>query len=249
MWAILAGLLSASPSYAATEISLSWDFTTGGTNSGFTYGNTRTFETEGGPDVVVSAYATSQILNVNSTFRDAYLGQYTNGLGVSANPFDLSHTVDNLGHVDLVVFEFKHQEEVKATSFKLSAFGDTDIAVWGGTLAANFDFTGQTFATLNTLLTSYGVVNGGTSDRIATIPDGRFGNYLVVAADPTLIVSKWQRHGISESDDSFKLGQLDGNFIAASVPEPSTWAMMLIGFAGLALACRRKTRLQPIASA
>jgi hypothetical protein len=33
--------------------------------------------------------------------------------------------------------------------------------------------------------------------------------------------------------------------VAAGVPEPATWAMMLIGFAGLAFAARRRERLAP----
>ncbi|MBL8655098.1 MAG: PEP-CTERM sorting domain-containing protein, partial [Alphaproteobacteria bacterium] len=33
-----------------------------------------------------------------------------------------------------------------------------------------------------------------------------------------------------------------GATIASGVPEPSTWAMMLVGFAGLAMATRRRQR-------
>jgi len=42
---------------------------------------------------------------------------------------------------------------------------------------------------------------------------------------------------LSSSSNSFEIDN-----ISAGVPEPSTWAMMLIGFAGLAFASRRKDR-------
>jgi hypothetical protein len=35
-------------------------------------------------------------------------------------------------------------------------------------------------------------------------------------------------------------GEKDGLFAAISVPEPSTWAMMLLGFGGLALLAARR---------
>jgi hypothetical protein len=39
-------------------------------------------------------------------------------------------------------------------------------------------------------------------------------------------------------------GSGDFDFIASSVPEPSTWAMMVLGFAGLGFAGYRKSRLR-----
>jgi hypothetical protein len=37
-------------------------------------------------------------------------------------------------------------------------------------------------------------------------------------------------------------GETDGLFGALTVPEPSTWAMMLVGFGGLALFAARRRR-------
>jgi len=54
---------------------------------------------------------------------------------------------------------------------------------------------------------------------------------------------------VSPSDPSacltFPCGQfsIDNVRLASAVPEPQTWAMMLIGFGGLALASRRRARL------
>lgn len=42
------------------------------------------------------------------------------------------------------------------------------------------------------------------------------------------------------------IGAMD-NFAIASVPEPPTWAMMLVGFAGICFAGYRRTRIVSIA--
>jgi hypothetical protein len=44
-------------------------------------------------------------------------------------------------------------------------------------------------------------------------------------------------------------GEADGLFGAISVPEPSTWAMMLIGLGGLGLAATCRRRQSPTAIA
>jgi hypothetical protein len=45
-----------------------------------------------------------------------------------------------------------------------------------------------------------------------------------------------------ESFDEFKQVQFSAASIPPSVPEPSTWAMMFLGFAGLGYAAYRKGR-------
>jgi hypothetical protein len=40
----------------------------------------------------------------------------------------------------------------------------------------------------------------------------------------------------------FTTGSSDFEFAVASAPEPSTWAMLMVGFAGLALAARKRSR-------
>jgi hypothetical protein len=49
---------------------------------------------------------------------------------------------------------------------------------------------------------------------------------------------------ISTSDpiSLFQVKQNSYNGVAAAVPEPATWGMMLLGFAGIGMAMRRRRR-------
>ena len=51
----------------------------------------------------------------------------------------------------------------------------------------------------------------------------------------------WEGAGAHDVGDSIKVLLSVGNPVAA-VPEPATWAMMLIGFAGLGLMTYRRTK-------
>ena len=44
-------------------------------------------------------------------------------------------------------------------------------------------------------------------------------------------------------------GESDGLFGSLAVPEPSTWAMLLLGFGALGLAAMRRRRRTPLAAA
>lgn len=46
----------------------------------------------------------------------------------------------------------------------------------------------------------------------------------------------------AESDDAFLNVNFDTNLVAAGAPEPAAWAMMLVGFAGVGYAVRRRRR-------
>jgi hypothetical protein len=51
---------------------------------------------------------------------------------------------------------------------------------------------------------------------------------------------------IAPTDDFYEAARLEGMVIGAGVPEPSTWAMMILGFAGLGFAgYRRGAKVRP----
>ena len=203
------------PSLAADP--LSFDFT-GGNSSTTGSVNSRTFQTTPMSSLSLTATAYSASSKAaNATLSRSYLGYYDLGLGVT-NSTDSSHTVDNNGRTDLVVFQFS--KAVQASSVSLSAFGDTDVRVWAGTLPTGYDFSGKTIASLGIILTDYGIYSGGGSNRTVTFANFAFGNYLIIAADP------------SGSDDSFKIASLKA--VPGPVAGTGLPVLALLAFAGWA---------------
>jgi hypothetical protein len=59
-----------------------------------------------------------------------------------------------------------------------------------------------------------------------------------------LYTGSWQLHSTPYDHTEFSGRLTIGSPVLAAVPEPSTWAMMLLGFAGIGfLACRRRYRI------
>ena len=104
-----------------------------------------------------------------------------------------------------------------------------------------------------------GGLSGSTDSQAQSINDaGRVvGESFLVGGEET--ATEWSGGiggsvidlgGLSGSTSSFALGINhagqavggSGNFIPSSVPESSTWAMMLVGFAGLALTGYRRVK-------
>lgn len=67
---------------------------------------------------------------------------------------------------------------------------------------------------------------------------------LVIGGDDYFI----ELAGKAGTGDSLKLG-ITGDIATTTVPEPTTWAMMLIGFTGLGAMCRRRARKDRLAPA
>jgi hypothetical protein len=71
-----------------------------------------------------------------------------------------------------------------------------------------------------------GVNNAGSIDQLG-----------FVFSDGTYFTLSGPAYGINDA------GEVVGYLSGGGVPEPSTWAMLLIGFAGLGFACHRRTKL------
>jgi hypothetical protein len=78
-------------------------------------------------------------------------------------------------------------------------------------------------------------------------PLGINGTYATGISDASVIVGYYLSNGFN-SDGEF-LASIGHGFLASTsaVPEPSTWAMMLLGFAGLGLAFRQPRRKVSVA--
>ena len=78
-------------------------------------------------------------------------------------------------------------------------------------------------------------------------PDTDFGRLGIVSNDGETLKSVEVFTAPGESFDEFKQVQFSASSIPPSVPEPSTWAMLLLGFAGLGFAGYRKAQGDRIA--
>lgn len=104
------------------------------------------------------------------------------------------------------------------------------------TLAFDYGVFGSQPQALEVLFnaTSLGTVNLASGTTF--LPDVLKPFSFAFTASGPGTLSFIDRSRVTDSVDSF----LDNVTVSAGVPEPSTWAMMLIGFAGLAYAARRR---------
>ena len=225
-----AAMLPASASAATFVLS-------GGNNSDGSIGNVRTYTGSDGTQLEVTAYS----LAGGSTLAAGAVGAYSPGLGVM-NSFctpgwfgcsggDDSHTVDNSGNVDILVFQFN--KVVTVDKIGLVSFGDTDINYAIGSTTTPFSGTLSipNYAAFNALFGTTILSNGSGSDENRDInPNNLSGNLFYVAA----------AFSNSGSNDSFKVSGITYTATPA-VPEPATWGMMICGL-GLAGAAMRRRK-------
>lgn len=236
----IAAMLMLSVTVQALPISHTWDFRTtcyanGKCNDTLEpVGNVRTAPSDNGLNVKVSAYAFTDP-NGTGPSIDAWLGQYVNpngGLGVTNSSGDGSHTVDNVGYSDYVVFEFS--SPVNVTSYYLNRFDDADSTWYVGNLAPGFDFTGKTLAQVNALGLTMGTnswTSPGDTSPLETLSTGVLGNYLIIAA----------RLESGDRDDNFKIRTITATQPQTpAVPEPSTLLLFGSGLAALGLVAMKK---------
>lgn len=232
--AAFAALSLASPAAAVTV-----DFTSGTNSStnGSPDGNTRAFS-NGGISVTASAWS----LN-GSTLQNGWLGQYTGGLGVTNQNEDgssNSHTTDNSGYKDFIILVFNQAVNIQSAKLNpYSVAGSTDNDAWisYGTLIGAFNSTALT----DLMTRDYNVPGSGSPYNVSLNSAGQVGNVWLIGA--------WNsgapnRGTIDTNIDGFKLASI----IVTAVPEPSTWAMMLLGFGAIGLATRRSRRNRALAT-
>lgn len=180
-------------------VEIDFKFAGNSSNTG-TKGNIHTFTVD---NVSVNASAFSRTKGDVGTWDTAYLGVYSDGLGVTDKSEDGkngSHRNDNIGRLNYILFEFSTIIEVDR-AFLDSVVGDSDITLWIGTVNNPF----HNHLTLNeSTLWSLGYVelndaNNGNARWADINPDGVKGNVLVIAAsdfDPS-------------SNDQFKISKLE----------------------------------------
>ena len=225
---------SAVPAAAATT----YDFntTTSGTYSsaGSGAGNSYTFTSAvSGEHVVATGFQSSQA--AGNAVASQTVGLYSPGLGVTgAGDYSGAyayHQVDNVnGYTDFVLLTFDHA--VTLTNIGLNSFnmGDSsdNIPAYLSTRDNDLAFLALTspFSSASVTTSGWTTVNGsGTDGAIATGSGAASRQWLVGAAFN------------SSNNDGFKIASLRAT---SAVPEPATWAMMLIGFGAAGVSLRRR---------
>ncbi|MEQ9542261.1 MAG: hypothetical protein RIU46_36235, partial [Deltaproteobacteria bacterium] len=163
-------------------------------------GNVRSF-TQDGVSVDVSAFSKK-----HGTWKNAYLGAYGGGLGVTnRDESTSSHRVDNSGSTDYILFEFDQDVTVDKAFLDYVGY-DSDMSIWIG------DRNGTDISNLSdSLLNGFTKENNFThhgGDRWADFNDaGLTGDTVVISAYT------------DGSNDSFKLKKLDVSVTETSFGE------------------------------
>ena len=171
----------------------------------------------------------------------ANLGAYSGGFGVTGlgdqNGDNNYHQIDNAGgYTDFVLLQFSRA--VQLTSATLNEYGlpggstDSDLSYLnlGPLIAAPAQWNSTINLASLVNNTALWTQNNGTGDRTATLNTSAFSQvWLISAAQlPT-----------NDRDDGFKLSKIIVN-ATPSVPEPATWAMLMIGFGAIGATLRRR---------
>jgi hypothetical protein len=164
--------------------------------------------------------------NYGVTFTNAYvLNEYDNNEGELVTPPNSITFLSGSGSIMDVAAGF-----TTGFSFNYSApYYGGDVTVWSG-----LDGTGTQLANLSLPTTPAGVDPGCGGHEYC--PDVPFG---------VLFSGIAQSVNFSGSADYIVFDDItvgSGTVITGGVPEPSTWAMMMVGFAGLGFAGWRKAR-------
>lgn len=197
--------------------------------------------TGGGVNVRASAWS----IHDDGKIYQAQLGVWSGGLGVKNGSGDNSHTIDNQGFLDFIVLQFDNVVKLENARFDTGWHNLYDSDATLGYTTTNLSFAAPPalqglsqaqLAGLNLYSSNYATNTDNTRNVNLT---GNAGNLWLIGAS-------FNNPEGNYKFDGFKLEKL--TFALApppAVPEPATWAMMLIGFGavGGAMRARRKRDL------
>ena len=203
------------------------------------YGNAVGFDTMTASTLKMSITAWQSNL-VTNAITSAYLGAYAGGIGVTgqgdAKGADNLHQIDNAGgYTDFVLLEFNRpvtMQSITTNSYGIGGVVDND-AVW-------FDAGKAVTPTWNSAAALSGYLTAPSlwSDVAAG------GSGAVRGTGATAASSKWLVGAaftpLGDRDDGFKISSITVSDTVAAVPEPASWATMIVGFGVAGVAMRRK---------
>lgn len=178
----------------------------------------------------LSVRVTAWSIDTNNIIHSATLGVWADGLGVDNSDrygTDNSHTVDNSGWKDFLLFQFDEIVELETAWFRTGwhSMSDTDATIGYDTVALSYllqpGLSGQGIAALDDLNLYASNRNSLGNNSRDINPNDFSGNLWLIGAsfsnpDKTL--------------DGFKLQKLTYDIPPPAVPEPGTWLMMILGF-------------------
>lgn len=206
-----------------------------------TLGNVRTATATSG-STSLDLRVTGWNFSGGSTYA-SYLGNYPLGLGVKNDASD-NHFADSFGATDFYLIQFSRP--VTLTSAVFNAYGspsfhqslkDSDATIRIG--QPGLIWTANPFA------------NGASQASVLSMFPASFASYVTTnSSSPRPLASGGQRSnawiieagGVDSLIDGFKIGQLT----ASAVPEPGTWAMMILGFGMVGASMRSRRKLSSI---
>jgi hypothetical protein len=189
----------------------------------------------------VNVRASAWSIGNDGNIYQAQLGVWSEGLGVKNGAGDNSHTVDNSGYKDFLLFQFDQVVELDWARFNTGWHGmnDTDATI-------GYDLSGLPFGTLpgwnggsqsQLSVFDFYSSNASSGDSYRDInPSNHTGNLWIIGAS-------FNNPDGSYKLDGFKLEKLTFKQ-TGGVPEPSTWAMLLVGFFGIGGTLRASRRRQ-----
>lgn len=197
----------------------------------------------------LSVKTTAFSINTNNVIKTSTLASWGDGLGVINPGSDNSHTIDNSGWTDFVVFQFDKSVSLTTATFTTgwNGMNDTDATIghaavnwaafalpWNADLTGVFNNQNKSFLNQFTLQGSNSIGNGSQTRNIN--PGLMTGNVWIVSA--ALI-------NPDSYKDGFKIKRIGYNIPTSTVPgvpEPATWAMLILGMGVVGASMRRRSR-------
>jgi hypothetical protein len=244
-------LALASPAQAVTFFpgQAVFDFTVG-SNSNIVNGNERFFTAISAPGdpirkVRVTAWSLHTVGSIQYV-RDSKLMVYSGGLGVISDDDNggssNQHTIDNSKRKDFIILQFDQPLRLLSATFNtysvLGTSTDSDATFkygWSWTMPWNQSqplrdaINDEPRSDLEALFVGTFTSTGpGTSNSRDINPEGKWGNIWLIGAD--------FNSTSTTKIDGFKITNL------AVIPEPATWATMIVGFGLMGASMRRRRR-------
>jgi hypothetical protein len=230
-------LAAASPALASTTVDLRSGYSTSGQSLVYT---------AGAIDFSVTALTYTGAFSAAQTPTVSRPVRYDQGLGVNPTG-DNRHTVDNSGAWDFLLFRFDTPVAITGAFFSNGNWyndgtADTDASL--SFASVDLGALGQTYSTslVNGAVTSF--FSAATKNQIGS---NIFASNTATSGNSTRTFNAGLQGGntwligasvtSTGNVDSFKLKSIT---FQTPVPEPSTWALLILGFGGVGAAMRRR---------